>query len=842
VDGDLLSRAEELRTRGVAANSAGRPAEARRLLGQALRLVSSLSGADARELRARVLMSDALAVFERSGLANALEVLDRAGRELRQIPSSGVEQLLHSQRALLLLRSGSMARALAELDRAAQGLPRVPVRDQVVILLNRGTLHMQLAHLEAGRSDLLAALALALEHGLAELGWKVQHNLGYLEYVAGDLPLALSRLAEVQAMVAHPAPWVPLDHGRVLVEAGLLREAQARFLEAETVARDNGLNHERGESLVELARVSLLQGDHPEAMRYAALAKRLFGRRGAEGWRSQAGLVAVMAEVFQGRNRPSVVRQAMDLANRFAVAGARDLDAYASLLAAEAHLVRGDTAVAESLIARASAGAGAMSYSRRLYADLVKAKAADARGDRPKARAIMRRASDGLARAQGRSSSLDVRAAVALHGRRLGDLALGLAVEEGSAARALEATERWQAISNRLPPVAPPDDPDLAQLTSQLRQLREQERGLSAERNRATAHIAALERRIRERDWHGVGSEGAALTKPVSVTALQRRLAATSAALASFFPHAGTIHAVVVTPRGSALVPVAAEAEVLELATRIQADVIAANQPRLHPAIASSVRGSLSRRLEEVDRALLGPLGLRQERLVVVPSYAVAGLPWGLLPSRVGRPTTVARSATTWASGDLRLPPTKPSVYAVAGPGLATTDAEVDAVAALWPSAEAVHAEQSTEAGLVQALRSRSVVHIAAHGEHQGQNPLFSSVRLSDGVLFAHELQHGGVTAEHVILSACDVGRATIRPGDEALGLTASLLALGAKNVVAAVAPVPDVVAHRVMTAYHRHLAAGLDVSASLAQASLVDELGGLFCSFGSDWAAPAAR
>ncbi len=842
MDGDVLERAEELRTRGVAANSAGRPAEARRLLAQALRLAASLTGAKASELRARVLMSEALAVFERSGLATALSFLDAADRELRELPGSGVRQLVHSQRALLFLRSGEMSRALAELDRAAEALPRVPVRDQVVILLNRGTLHMQLVNLDAGRADLTKAFTLASGQGLPELSWKAQHNLGYLEYLASDLPESLRLLAAARVNVQHPAPVVPLDHGRVLVEAGMLREAQERFLEAEAMARQNGLNHERGEALVELARVSLMQGEQDEAGRYAGLARRLFARRGSEGWWAQADLVAIMAQVFHGRCRPAVARHAVDLADRFTAAGARDLDAYASLLAAEAHLMRGEVTLAEPLIRRASALTNAMSYSRRLYADLVRAKVADARGDRPEARAIMRRASDGLARAQGRSSSLDVRAAVALHGRRLGEFALGMAIEEGSAARAFEATERWQAISNRLPPVDPPEDPDLAQLTSQLRQLRDQARGVSAQRNEATGQIAALERRIREKDWHGVGSDSAALVRPVSVSATQRRLAARSAELVSFFSHGGLVHAIVVTPGTSRLVVVAEEREVVELASRIQADLIAANQPRLHPAIASSVRASLARRLSEVDAALLRPLSLRRDRLVVVPSYAVAGFPWGLLPSRQGRPTTVARSATTWAPVDEQRESDGTSVYAVAGPGLASSDVEVDEVASQWAAATVVHAAESTESGLVNALRSRQVVHIAAHGEHQAQNPLFSSVRLSDGVLFAYELQHGGVTAEHVILSACDVGRATIRPGDEPLGLTASLLALGAQNVVAAVAPVPDVTAHRVMAAYHEYLASGLDVSAALAKASLVDDLGGLFCSFGSDWSAASRR
>ena len=85
------------------------------------------------------------------------------------------------------------------------------------------------------------------------------------------------------------------------------------------------------------------------------------------------------------------------------------------------------------------------------------------------------------------------------------------------------------------------------------------------------------------------------------------------------------------------------------------------------------------------------------------------------------------------------------------------------------------------------------IAHVAAHGVHQTENPLFSSLRLADGPLFAHELDQTARTPDHVVLSACELGLATVRPGDEALGLTSVLLHLGTRSVVAGVARVGDV-------------------------------------------------
>jgi CHAT domain-containing protein len=138
---------------------------------------------------------------------------------------------------------------------------------------------------------------------------------------------------------------------------------------------------------------------------------------------------------------------------------------------------------------------------------------------------------------------------------------------------------------------------------------------------------------------------------------------------------------------------------------------------------------------------------------------------------------------------------------------------------------------------LRSALADAGLVHVAAHGRHQTENPLFSSIRLADGPLFAYELDRA---APHVILSACELGLATIRPGDEALGLTSVLLQLGSRCVVAGVARVHDDVAAEVMARYHRGLSAGRDSAEALA-AALPERLDhpAPFTCFGAPWRNP---
>jgi CHAT domain-containing protein len=70
-----------------------------------------------------------------------------------------------------------------------------------------------------------------------------------------------------------------------------------------------------------------------------------------------------------------------------------------------------------------------------------------------------------------------------------------------------------------------------------------------------------------------------------------------------------------------------------------------------------------------------------------------------------------------------------------------------------------------------------------------------------------------------VVLAACDMGRSTVRSGDELLGLSATFLALGTRHVIAPVVSVPDAETAPLMISFHRFLAAGVPAASALAQA-----------------------
>src|SRR4029078_9826877 len=81
------------------------------------------------------------------------------------------------------------------------------------------------------------------------------------------------------------------------------------------------------------------------------------------------------------------------------------------------------------------------------------------------------------------------------------------------------------------------------------------------------------------------------------------------------------------------------------------------------------------------------------------------------------------------------------TVAVVVGPGLKGAEAEAVALADRYADAEILTAGMATAEKVLGSLEGRWLAHIAAHGTFRPDNPLFSSLLMSDGPLTVHELQ-----------------------------------------------------------------------------------------------------
>ena len=806
------------------------------------------------QLRIRVLITRSWAEFEISGLGPALGMLRRARTQALAIDDRLLVALTHVQEAAIQNRGGNWSACLAACAQVGDDEQELNPSQLCALLINRGLANLSLGHSRDAETDLGRAAETAAEHGLADQEFKARHNLACLAFVDGDLARALVLMRQADAMdAAVSRDRARLDQAEVLLEAGLVDGARAALSEALTAARSEGHRLEEGEISLRLARCDLLAGDLDGARRHVRQATAAYRTRQAVELVREAELVRATVDVAAGHDLPAVVTE---MARRSEHTGSiRPAGRAAVRLEAEARLLLGDLDGAEARLATLDRSQRETLPSR-LHETLVRARLDAARGRHVDAERRINTGNRLLAAHQFQSSSLEVRAALALHGRRLALFDVERAIAAGDADGILTSVERWRAISHRINPVTTSTDAELTTLTRELRRLRrlvsEHEGQPPADLSR---QVALLEEQVSQREWSlTVGGASVATVPPVDSDEARGAAADRGATVVEFFEFGGDLWTILLEDGRLDVTRMMSVDTVRDQVTRLRRDLrahamVAPGSP-LDAVLARATASSLA----AVDHTF-NPSGRASARVVVIPSRSLAAVPWSLLPSLAGRPVTVAPSLTRWVRGSARgggAPGDTPGLSPVAalyGPGLARTGPEIDAVRAAWlgggarsgggTASDALHVAPTpaTSDDVIHALDSARVVHLAAHGTHEAQSPLFSSVRMADGPVFAHEFPRP-VAAEHVALSACDVGQFSTRAGDEPLGLATALLSLGATSVLAAVAPVADHVAADAMVAYHEVLATGEDAATAWSLAAAEHPGAGVFCLYGSDWRA----
>ncbi len=239
--------------------------------------------------------------------------------------------------------------------------------------------------------------------------------------------------------------------------------------------------------------------------------------------------------------------------------------------------------------------------------------------------------------------------------------------------------------------------------------------------------------------------------------------------------------------------------------------------------LAAVVRQSLDDRLRTLSDALLAaPVAVAgADRFVITAPGVLNGIPWGMLPALRGRPFTIAASATRWAGLREASRAAAPASAGFAiGPRVDRGHEEVSLAAAAWGDARVVDGDRATAVSVTALAAQVDVLHVAAHGRHSSDNPLFSGLELADGTLFGYDIDLIPRLPGTVVLSACEVGRSSVRWGEEALGMTRVWLHAGTRCVIAAPVIVADDVACELLGAMHEGLAAGRSPSDALAVAS----------------------
>ncbi len=212
--------------------------------------------------------------------------------------------------------------------------------------------------------------------------------------------------------------------------------------------------------------------------------------------------------------------------------------------------------------------------------------------------------------------------------------------------------------------------------------------------------------------------------------------------------------------------------------------------------------------------------------LIIVPSGALHYVPFHAL-FRKGKyliedfEITYSPGASVWQK--LEAKPAKEFrsalLFGFADEQIPLVDKEIESLRPIFGSSKAFSGNAASFANFNSNAPDFDIVHIACHGQFRPENPMFSSLHLSDGYITVRDLCLRKFSAGLVTLSACETGLNKIFAGDEILGLARGFLSAGASSLVLSLWTVNDEAAAALMKDFYLELQRGKTVSASLRKA-----------------------
>jgi CHAT domain-containing protein len=226
--------------------------------------------------------------------------------------------------------------------------------------------------------------------------------------------------------------------------------------------------------------------------------------------------------------------------------------------------------------------------------------------------------------------------------------------------------------------------------------------------------------------------------------------------------------------------------------------------------------------------------------LLIVPDEVLWRVPFSALVDANGRflvertPIVYAPSITAYATMMHIAPRHAPhAFFGVANPSLTTHDAlpeakeEIEAVRALYGArnSKVLEGNAATESRTRAELGKASIIHFATHALLDDAHPMYSRLLLArdpgandDGSLEAWEIAQLHLSADLIILSACNTARGSISHGEGVVGMVWAFFVAGARSTVATQWSVASGSTAKLMIAFHRSLRRG-DHDPALAKA-----------------------
>jgi tetratricopeptide (TPR) repeat protein len=747
-----------------------------------------------------VLVTRAIALHELGRRAEARRDLARA--EL--LVSDERRPEINLQRALLEHNAGRVQAAMALYHRVLAD-PRCPPDVWIKAANNLSVGYTHLGRPRAALEVLERAAVLAKDQS-PQLVAIITNSRAWSSFHAGEVVESL-RLFE-QAGRLYAAAGMPLaehylDYADALVDLRLLEEALTVARSAAAEFESHGARLMAAEARLRCAQLALALGNAKVAQADVDVALAEFRRQRRTAWTARSTVAAIEVAAARTEDQPDGLRRLGRAAGTLERLGLRADAVAAHLAAGRAALAAAKPPTARRHLTSAAKLARGQVLVVRLRGHLAQALEATTGRDTSGVLRHCRAGLADLARHRAALPSMELRMLASGHGVELGQLGLRELLRDAPPARLFSWMELTRAASLLYvePPVGAVEE-ELTALRAVEHELRSARREEGREPVGLLARRARLEAKIRRTAW--TGQHGLPATDELVGMGELRSLLG-GRCLAEYAAVEDTLVAVVVASRGARLVelgpaePVFRETSILLFALR---RLLRGGQS------GAQARQRAEFSLARLRRALVRPLGVEDGvPLVVVPSGPLHRVPWSAL--HAGE-MCVVPSATFWArSRRAAASPSGDGLALVAGPGLPGAVAEVQEVHRARPESGLLLPPDSTVGATLNMISNAELAHVACHGLLRSDNPLFSSLLLSDGPLTLYEVLASGVVPRRVVLAACESGVEHSYAGGEVLGFVGALMARGTAGVVASTIPLPDGASVPLMTSLHRNVAAG---------------------------------
>ncbi len=734
--------------------------------------------------------------------------------------------------ANVLHRQNRYSEALEAYQRAYDKLlPHKDVEGIGVALHNIAVCLIALDDYDSAQQAYARARELARQNDMPLLAAQADYNVAYLYALRGEYSRALSLLRSVKEICRangddYHVALCDLDASGAYLELNLLQEAVDSAADSLESFQRLGMHYEVVRSELNLAIALNLQGKSLEALSLLARAREEAGREENE-------LLAALINLHSGMTLLDLKRynEASDLCLQavsiFQNAGVPSKVIACLLLLGRVCLATNDVAGAANYCNKAlelvhELGAPMLAYQTEFLNGRILEVAGDtetAALQYDAARLHLEAVRNGLLGDEVKIGFLRNRVGVYT---RLADLALkrdgpegnrqAFAYVEAAKSRALQDLV-LAAESNRF---STDNNPQIAQIADLRVQLNWYYSLIEREQHAADRisqeRLQHLREQAREREHElrrillespTAANSGLEQAHPADLADIQHALGA-GATLVEYFTIDQQIYAAVLRQNAFTLQAVTQANQVAQALRLLQFQI---SKARLDSAYFARFENALIRstqqHLQTLYEALVRPLEqwLTTDELIIVPYGPLHSLPFPALFDgsqylvdrfTISYAPSASSVAHSYAASAQPNEIVRSLVVGVEDPLMPSVKDEVESLAELLPNAHVLWGEQATESNLRLYGAASTYIHIASHGFFRPDNPMFSSIRLSDTYLTLQDLYGMKLPAEFLALSGCVTGLNVVEEGEELVGLTRGLLYSGARTLLLSLWEIDD--------------------------------------------------